>query len=186
MSNRIGSSLSIGLCWIACGLWLSACASRMDRVIARASGGLAYDAAYIPTAGGNLNTLAFLEKRAAWLGVTVTYRPEGHEDLRGATGLSYQQGHEKHVIVADTLSVNGRIEVLAHELGHIFTPAFGNRMDADVFAELVSVEVCERLGVNSSRAAALYLVGQKGSLPVGKMYRAEIRFVADLLTRGFR
>ena len=161
------------------------CASRLDRVVARAGGGLAYDATYLPTPGGNPNTLKFLEQRAEWLGVTVGYRPEGHEDLRGATGLSYRNGHERHVIVAETLSINGRIEVLAHELGHMYQPNFGNRMDADAFAELVAVEICRRLGVNSSAASIKYLRGQKMSLSVGKVYRAEIRFVADLLTKGF-
>ncbi len=69
-------------------LSVSACASRADRVIAHASSGLAFDATYIPTEGGNIRALKFLEQRADWLGVQVEYRPEGHEDLHPFVSLA--------------------------------------------------------------------------------------------------
>lgn len=166
-------------------LGVAACASRTERVITLASQGLAYDAYYHPTPGGNMATLTFLERRAAWLGVQVGYRPDGHEDLRGATGLSYRQGHEKHVVVSNTLSINGRIEVLAHEIAHLFQPESESRTASDVFAELVSIAVCQKLGVDSSRAAAGYLRGYKPYLHVGRVYAPEIAFITDLLTRGY-
>ena len=164
---------------------LSACASRSDRVVTQARQGLAYDATYHPTPGGDPDTLKFLEQRGAWLGVQIEYRPEGHEELHGATGLSFRNGLERHVFVSNTLSINGQIEVLAHEIGHMFQPNFADRMAADTFAELVSVEVCQRLGVPSAASSVGYLRGQKLTLYVGRVYRNEIRFVADMLTRGF-
>lgn len=166
-------------------LAVAACASRTERVIASASQGLAYDAIYHATPGGNPKALTFLERRAAWLGVQVSWRPEGHEDLRGATGLSYRNGYEKHVIVSNTLSINGRIEVLAHELAHLWQPESDSRAANDVFAELVSINVCQKLGVDSSKAASRYLSGYKPALYVGRLYAPEIAFITDLLTRGY-
>lgn len=167
-------------------LGVSACASRADRVIAHASAGLAFDATYIPTDGGDIRALKFLEHRADWLGVQVEYRPEGHEDLRGATGLSYRQDYEKHVFIDQSLPINGRIEVLAHELGHMFQPPSDNRAANDVFAELVSVEVCARLGVPSAASSIRYIKVHKSAFAVAKIYAPEIRYVTDLLTRGYR
>jgi hypothetical protein len=167
-------------------LSLSACASRADAVVARASSGLGWDAHYHPTEGGDPKTLQFLQTRAEWFGISVEYRPDGHEDLRGAVGLSYEDGMQKYVLVNGDLSVNGRIEVLAHELGHMFQPPLASRMEHEVFAELVSVEVCKRFGVDSSKASARYLQADKSALSVGRTHRLEIAFVVDILTRGYR
>ncbi len=166
-------------------LSLSACASRSDRVVARASQGLGYDGAYHPTEGGDPRMLQFLQRRGEWFSVSIEYRPEGHEDLRGATGLSYQDETGRHVFVSADLSVNGRLEVLAHELGHMFQPPLATRMEGEVFAELVSVEVCKRLGVDTTIAAARYLQIDKSALRIGKTHKYEIAFVVDLLTRRY-
>lgn len=170
---------------LCCGVTAMACASRLDRVVSRAAAGLAYDARYEPTPGGDSATLMFLEQRARWLGVTVTFVPKGHQDLGGAMGLSYMRGPEKHVVVDNTLSVNGRLEVLAHELAHLFQPPLEVRSEGQVFAELVSVEVCRRLGVDTSAAAVLYLQNFKSALRVAQVYRAEIAYVSDMLTDGY-
>ena len=161
------------------------CASRIDRVVSIASRGLAFDAHYVPTEGGNPQTLKFLQNRAEWFGINVEYRPVGHEDLMGATGVSFRQGTQRHVLISSDLSINGKLEVLAHEVGHSFQPPMASRMEHEVFAELVSVEVCRRLGVDTTNAAARYLRADKSALWVARVYRAEIEFVADVLTRGF-
>ena len=170
---------------IACCLLVSACASRSDRVVTLAEQGLGWDATYHPSMGGDIRVLKFLEQRAAWLGVSVEYRPEGHEDLRGATGLSWSNGLQKHVLVNGDLPINGRLEVLAHEIGHTYQPPLANRMEHEVFAELVSVEVCKRLGLDTARVAARYLQANKSALALARTHRKEIAFVADLLTRGY-
>ena len=171
---------------LICCLLLSACASRSERVIALANRGLAYDGHYHPTVGGDPKTLQFLQSRAEWFGIAVAYRPTGHDDLRGAVGISFAIDHQKFVFVNGDLSVNGRLEVLAHEVGHSFQPPMASRMEQEVFAELVSVEACRRLGVDTSKASARYLQADKSALWVARTYRAEIVFVADLLTRGFK
>lgn len=167
-------------------LVVSACASRTDRVITDASKRLAYDAVYLPTEGGDPRALKFLEQRADWFGIAVEYRPADHEDLRGATGVSWIDGAQKHVLVDASLPINGKIEVLAHELGHLFQPYSESRSAHDVFAELVSVAVCEKLGVPSAKSSARYLTAHKSAFYVAKVYGPEIKFVADMLTRGYR
>ena len=164
-------------------LSVSACASS---VVTLAQRGLAYDAVYHPTPGGDPRTLRFLEQRADFLGVAVDYRPAGHEDLRGAMGLSFRIERQRHVIVNGDLSVNGRIEVLAHEIAHAFQPPLAHRAEHEVFAELVSVEVCRRFGVDTRQVAARYLRANKSALGVARVYRREIAFVVDMLTRGYR
>src|SRR5687768_6429510 len=111
---------------LGCCLLLSSCASRIDRVIAKASNALAYDATYHATEGGDPKTLAFLEQRAAWFEVDLAYVPEDSEMLGGATGKAYLSAEAKRIFVAQGLPVNGRLEVLAHELGHVFAPRFSN------------------------------------------------------------
>lgn len=158
---------------------LSGCASRSEKVMALASKGFSYDAVYQPSVGGNPNALRFLEQRAAWLDVTIAYLPKAEIASAGRT-----QG--RHIFVDADLSVAGRLEVLAHELGHVFSPQFSTPAEGDVFAELVSVEICKRLGHDTTKVAAGYLTVYKMAFDVGKRYQPEIQMVAELLTKGYR
>lgn len=174
-------SLALCLCLLSVG-----CASRIDRVVARASNALAYDASYNATEGGDPKTLAFLEQRAAWFEVELAYVPADSEALGGSTGKAYLSKEAKRVFISQVLGTNGRLEVLAHELAHVLAPRFESMSHHEVFAEAVALQVCERLGVDTSDAVSGYLRSHKANLHIVRTHKLEIAFAVDLLTRGYK
>lgn len=165
---------------------LAGCASAVDRALGGARAGLAPDAWYTETAGGDPRALTVLQRRAEWLGVDVAFLDPDDAQLMGATGISWLDETGRHVRVNKNLSVNGRLEVLAHELGHLYQPPLVSRTDAEVFAEAVSVLVCEKFGVDVTRQSGRYLTGHKASFGAAKAYRREIRYAVMILTEGAR
>jgi hypothetical protein len=97
-----------------------------------------------------------LEARLAALGISVEYA-----DL--PDGLSGQAlGHA--IVIDARLEPNARLEVLAHEAGHLFQPESFSRVEAQAFAELVGADVCARLGFPMHRTSGRYLAAFKNGL----------------------
>lgn len=73
-------------------------------------------------------------------------------DLQGMTSP------REHTILIDaSLTGNEKVNVLAHELGHVFQPRTLHWPDSDVFAEAVSFIVCGRLGLDTGMASIGWL-----------------------------
>lgn len=70
-------------------------------------------------------------------------------------------GYAPHVsllVVNKVLPPNGKLETLAHELGHVLQPADLRAPRADIFAEAVSHLVCKALGLQNNRQALAYML----------------------------
>lgn len=160
------------------------CASMTERIVNESLQGLAWEADYTPKAGGDPKALAALYAHLTKeLGMDVQYLPADDEDLRGAFGISYAAGEQMFVRVRQDLSVNGTIEVLAHEAAHMFPPPYLSRPQGDVFAEIVSAHVASRLGVpRAAETSALWLKQHKANIRMALDLQHEIRYVADKLT----
>jgi hypothetical protein len=162
------------------------CASMTERIVNDAMQGLVWDADYVPVDGGKPEALAALyEHLTKELRIDVQYLPADSETLRGAFGISYVAEGELFIKLRQDLSVNGTIEVLAHEGAHLFQPPYLNRSQGDVFAEIVSAHVASRLGVpNAVSTSALWLRQHKPSLRMALDLQNEIAHVSNILTPG--
>lgn len=161
------------------------CASTMtERIVTEARKGLVWEADYVPTAGGDPDALAALYIRLTELRIDVQYLPADDPELRGAYGISYAAGSEQLFIrLRQNLSINGSIEVLAHEAAHLFQPPYMTRSEGDVFAEIVSAHVAHHLGApNAIGTSAGWLRQHKPWLRMALDLQNEIQYVARLLT----
>ena len=158
----------------------------VDQTLHQASRGLATDTRYVETPGGSQEALDVLQARAEWLGVDVQYLPGEDAGMMGATGLSWHDAEGRHARVTSTLSINGRLEVLAHELAHLFQPPALSKAEAEVFAEVVSLLVCRAYGVDTSAATAKYLQAHKSHFDIPYVYRREVNYAVHLLTANIR
>lgn len=158
------------------------CATTMtDRIVSDAKRGLAYSANYVPIEGGSTDALTALHDRLAKLEIDVQYVDP--VALKGAFGIAYEDEGTLYIKIRSGLSVNGSIEVLAHEAAHLFQPPHLTRAQGDVFAEVVSAHVSDRLGVpRAAKTSALWLRQYKASLRTALDLRSEIDFVVDMLT----
>lgn len=164
---------------------LLGCASMTERIVNEAMKGLAYDADYTPAEGGDPAALAALYDRLVTeLRIDVQYLPADDPVLRGAFGISYAAGSEQlHIRVRQNLSVNGTIEVLAHEAAHLFQPPYMTRQEGDVFAEIVSAHVAHQLGVPHAIAtSAGWLRQHKARLRMALDLENEIEHISRILT----
>lgn len=162
------------------------CASTMtERIVTEARKGLVWEADYTPKEGGDPAALAALHDHLTnELGMFVRYAPASDPELRGAFGRSYTRGNlQRFVRVRNDLSVNGTIEVLAHEAAHHLQPPYLTGSEGDVFAEIVGAHVSHRLGVpNAAETSALWLRQHKAALRMALDLQNEIQYVARLLT----
>lgn len=161
-----------------------ACASMTERIVHEALKGLVSDATYAPKAGGNPEALAALHHHLTTnLRINVQYLPAGDPELRNAFGVSYSAGDHLFIRLRQDLSVNGSIEVLAHEAAHLFPPPHLSRPQSDVFAEIVSAHVAAKLGVpQAATTSALWLRQHKASIRMALDLQNEIEYIADFLT----
>lgn len=172
---------------VLAGMLLTGCASAIERTLTGAQQGLAYDAYYTPTPGGDPRVLKFLEHRVEWLGIQLEYTETlDDERLQGAVGISFRIENARYILINGDTTINGRLEVLAHEAAHQFQPPLGTRDEHEVFADLVAVEVCRRLGVDISQTSSRYLQAHKHAFYIVKTWKQEIAYTADLLTLRFR
>lgn len=164
----------------------SGCASLTERIVADALDGLAYEATYVPLEGGDGAALAALYAHVtAVLRVDVQYLPPDDPELRGAYGISYTVDDQMCIRLRQDLSVNGSIEVLAHEAAHLFQPPYLSRSQGDVFAEVVSAHVADGLGVpHAARTSAIWLRQHKPSIRVALDLQREIAHVVRVLMPG--
>lgn len=163
------------------GLVLAGCAHRapIDQVVATALS-TPYEQATFEGATGNQHAaaLARLEARLIALGVSVTYGPR----LPGMAAVGMLSPDHRHIWVDETLEPNGRLEVLAHEAGHVFQPGTLAGPESQAFAELVGATVSYRLGMNSLKASGRWLGAWKSGLDGALAHRLEMdRAVAILL-----
>lgn len=91
---------------------------------------------------------------------------EDHDAVIALASLERKQvlGHSSHsfylgwVILLDIdLPVNNRLYTLLHELGHAFGPHAVTIQEAETIAELIAVQVCDKLGMNVWPQTASYL-----------------------------
>ena len=159
------------------------CASMTERIVNQGLKGLVWEADYAPVEGGNPEALAALYAHLTKLEIHIQYLPADDEWLRGAYGVSYHADGEMFIKLRQDLSVNGSIEVLAHEAAHLHQPPLLSRSQGDVFAEIVSAHVAAKLGVPDAEAtSALWLRAHKPSLRMALDLQNEIEYVAKLLT----
>lgn len=160
------------------------CASMTERIVNEGMKGLVWEADYVPRQGGNPEALAALYHHLTKdLRIDIQYLPADDADLRGAYGISWGEGQALFIRLRQDLSINGSIEVLAHEAAHLFQPAALNQPQGDVFAEIVSAHVASRLGVpKAASTSALWLRQHKPSLRMALDLQNEIEYVAGILT----
>lgn len=108
-------------------------------------------------------------------GATITYGPLA--DSYGVTNTQTRQIH-----IDDTLSWNGRFEVLTHEAGHLLQPGRLNSVEAEVFAEGVSYLVLRHYKHDRLELHAHYLSSRKAGLHVLREFATDIRYAAQILT----
>src|SRR5688572_15556265 len=135
---------------------VSGCASMTERIVHDAMKGLVWEADYVPREGGSPDALAdFYAHLTQNVGIDIEFMHPDDEMLRGAYGISYNAGEYLFIKLRQDLSVNGTIEVLAHEAAHLHQPYVLSRSQGDVFAEIVSAHVASRLGVpNAANTSA--------------------------------
>ncbi len=63
------------------------------------------------------------------------------------------------IVLRGTLSPNGLVATLLHEIGHVVQPYSytSSRLEREVFAETVSYLVCQRLGLDIGQASLAYM-----------------------------
>lgn len=108
--------------------------------------------------------------------IAVVLGAEVREQAIGQVA-GYTIRQERLIVIDSSLSTNAKLEVLAHEAGHLLQPPGVEGDDGQVFADAVSFLVTGR----NSRTYARYLAGHKASLHVLKTYRREIKWAAKVL-----
>lgn len=158
---------------------LAGCAAPIDAVVRTALRTPYEQAFYQPSTGDrHASALSRLEARLHALGVSVTYGPQN--EGFGAVGMTSPD--RKYVWLDERLEPNGRLEVLAHEAGHVLQPETLSGNESQAFAELVGATVCYRLGMDVRKASGRWLGAYKAGLDGALAHRLEIdRAVAILL-----
>ena len=143
-----------------------------------------WDADYIPHDGGNADALAALHAHLIGMQIQILYAPKS-EMPPGTYGQSYFVGDEMFIKLRQDLSINGTIEVLAHEAAHLMQPPYITRSQGDVFAAIVQAHVAHRLGVpEAASTSAFWLRQHKPSVRMALDIQGEIEHVAKMLTPG--
>ena len=167
----------------ACVLALLApgCASTVDQVISHALRTPIGEATYTPASGSrHASALARLERRLEALGVSVFY--VRFDETPSPWGRAH--GLVRVIEIDETLTPDGRLEVLAHEAGHLFQPPSLTPVEAQVFAEFVGAEVCARLGYDIAATSGRYLGQFKHALAGIRATRVDREAAVRLLTEA--
>lgn len=160
------------------------CARTMtERIVSETLRGNAYNATYAPLPGGDPRQLAALVRHfTEQLKIDVEFLPADDEALHDAYGVSYTAGDQRFIKVSAALSVNGQIEVLAHEGAHLFQLPSLTRSEGDVFADIVCAHVAARLGVPQTvETSAHWLQQHKPHVRVALDLEREIQYVTGIL-----
>lgn len=128
-----------------------------------------------------LQRLARLVSSALGVEVDMAGAPPGAAGITVRKAIMVDEQHQAliRVIALDgTLSPNAKLQVLAHEAGHILQPEGLSRVEAEVFADAVAYLYTHDDGPVFAR----YLAGNKSGLHVLKTYRREIKWAARVLS----
>lgn len=113
----------------------------------------------------------------------IIEHPEVKEIMTRANGVSSVPN--RLIILEPSMAVDGKLEVLLHEVGHFFqSPTWnyenGNRNEAEVFAEFVSRKVGEYYGIRGLRQRSdTYLAAYKSGLYILPYFQADIKLAAE-------
>ena len=113
--------------------------------------------------------------RLARIVVTVLGAEIREEAIGHVAGYTSRQ--ERVIVLDSSLSADAKLEVLAHEAGHLLQPPGLVGDEGQVFADAVSYLVTR----GNRRTYARYLSGHKSALSVLRTYRREIRWAAKVL-----
>lgn len=106
---------------------------------------------------------------------------EPDEDYEGYMG--YNRG--TFIWINSTLTMNGKVATLAHEIGHSFQPLGLDNFERDFFAEAVSNLYCQRIGLDVSHPSFLYLRNFAGPFKAFVLkYQGLIEAVVQLMVEG--
>jgi hypothetical protein len=105
-------------------------------------------------------------------GVTVTYG-----DSHGYDGLT----QHRSIVISESMEWNARMEVLAHEAGHVLQPNGLTQAEGEVFAEGVAYLVLRHYGHDRIELHAHYLAARKSGLYVLENYATDIKHAAGVL-----
>lgn len=109
--------------------------------------------AYLPTTTVLADSFMKLVKVANRHGVVVIITPD--LDFRGLLGLYQSRTHR--IYLNTFLGTDGRVAVLAHEIGHLLDPEQDRPSPADdIIAQAVSYIVVKRLGVDTMESTLWY------------------------------
>ena len=151
-------------------------------VVARASEIPAYSVRYTPPQSMTLGEpLRLLEERVLWLGVIITVLPEEVVEKEQAYGMAGTVEGRKTIYLPNSLSIDARFLILAHEAAHLFAPDALDQAQNEVFAEIVAYEVAQAFGVDILESAASYCAFWKAGLPAVPMLMSDIEVVTNLL-----
>jgi hypothetical protein len=154
------------------------CASYSEQVLQQAAKITFYEASYNGTKGdSHVAQLMALENRALQLGIKLEYIPP--EAMQGNAGQTFPP--HRWVQISSALTPNERLEILAHEMAHVFGPPTLTPAEKEVFADLVAVEYCHSVGLDIRRASASYLPMYKSGFGVYEHSKAEIEYVIGVL-----
>lgn len=120
---------------------------------------------------------ALEERLTAWGIRIIAYHP-------ATADLGMADIELRAIFIHPSLSLNGRLQVLAHEGGHFLQPmsAWGDLAVSQVFAQLVSHGVCRYYGLTDELMFANYLAGYKHALASERYLRRDIQFAVEALT----
>lgn len=165
---------------LALGLLFSGCASRIDRTIEGAINTPWQEAGYTPVPGNNAAPIFEKLKIAARvLGIEILSESPDEQNA----GEAWQDENGNWFVTLDKrLDANGSAETLAHELAHtVAPPELHLNPAAEMFAELVMVEVLAKFGYDASATSSRYLGKYKAGLVFAPVYAKDIKAAAILL-----
>lgn len=155
---------------LATGLVVSSCASFSEQVLKEAVKIPVFKSTYVPATGSEFQwAYDELWGRLEAAGAYVEEIDGLVNPSTGAKswGLTFRGDH--HIDIEKSVDVNARLEILAHEAGHLFHNGAVSTSEAEVFAELVGANVLAHYGFPGAKEkSAQYLASYKygfASLP---------------------
>jgi len=136
-----------------------------------------FESGYEPTAGDEMGSAYLqLHDRLTQWGIAIHEQPLrqfGLADLRRGV-----------ILIREGLPINARFEVLAHEAAHLFQPpALEDSSTAQVFAELVAVEIAKFYGHDGYvDISARYLAMHKHAFASVKYLERDVAYAVKVLT----
>jgi hypothetical protein len=155
MGRRIGIAL-LALCVTACASVqpVSVSSSALSQLQLRARAGL-YPPDWSVRGDSHAAALERLEAWSAHKGIVIAPAPISEKNLLGHTSFSPYTGWI--VLINRDLSTNNRLYTLLHELGHVLGPHNLSEDASEVIAEMVSAQVCQRIGLDVWPQTTAYL-----------------------------